>query len=119
VHGTEDEDEALKDVSLYNLIVAFKSAIEHMPIKTVHEVNLYNVSIEEQMSFTLDYLRVNGRATFLDLVSHMTEKMRIIVTIIALLEMAKNRIISLAPAENNDDVLITPAKAASLPETIQ
>jgi segregation and condensation protein A len=119
VHGTEDEDEALKDVSLYNLIVAFKSAIEHMPIKTVHEVHLYNVSIEEQMSFTLDYLRVNGRATFLDLVSHMTEKMRIIVTIIALLEMAKNRIISLAPAENNDDVLITPAKAASLPETIQ
>jgi segregation and condensation protein A len=115
-HGEHDSDEVLKDISLFNLIVAFKSAIEHMPIRTVHEVQLYNVSIEEQMSFTLDYLRVNGQARFLDLVAHMTEKMRIIVTIIALLEMAKNQLISLAPADGNDDVLITPLKPASLSE---
>lgn len=102
----EDEDDALKDVSMFNLIAAFKKAMDHMPKKVIHEVQLLNVSVDEQMSFTLDYLRVHGEATLLSLVSHMTEKMRIIVTIIALLEMTKNKVISLLPADDKDDVLI-------------
>lgn len=105
-HTQAEEDEALKDVSMFNLIAAFKKAMDHMPKKVIHEVQLLNVSVDEQMSFTLDYLRVHREATLLGLVSHMTEKMRIIVTIIALLEMTKNKVISLGPAEDRDDVLI-------------
>jgi segregation and condensation protein A len=110
-HLPEDNEEFLKDVSLFNLIAAFKSAVERMPGKVVHEVELPNVSVDEQMSFTLDYLRVHKKATLLQLVSHMTEKMRIIVTIIALLEMTKNKIVSIAPVEGEDDVLIMPASS--------
>ena len=103
----EDED-LLKDVSLFNLIAAFKSAMDHMPKKVIHEVNLLNVSVDEQMSFTMDYLRVHGETTLLSLVSHMTEKIRIVVTIIALLEMTKNKLISLSPAKGRDDIAIRP-----------
>jgi len=53
-----------------------------MPRKVVHEVALSNVSVDEQMSFVLDFLRVRGATTLLTLVSHMTEKVRIIVTVI-------------------------------------
>jgi len=74
----------------------------------VHEVQLYNVTLEEQMSYTLDYLRVHKQATLLELVGHMTEKTRIIVTVIALLEMTKNKVISLLPADERDDVIIRP-----------
>ena len=100
------EDEALADVSLFNLIAAFRSAMDHMPRKVVHEVALSNVSVDEQMSFVLDFLRVRGATTLLTLVSHMTEKVRIIVTVIALLELTKNKVIALGAAAAGDDVAI-------------
>jgi segregation and condensation protein A len=103
----EDED-LLKDVTLFNFIAAYKAALDHMPRKVVHEVNLLNVSVDEQMSFTLDFLRVNGHTTLRSLVGHMTEKIRIIVTVIALLEMTKNQIISLSRVEGADDISIRP-----------
>ncbi len=102
----EDTTEVLKDFSLFNLISAFKTAMDHMPKKVVHEVRLLNVTIEEQMSFVLDFLRVHGATTLLQLVAHMTEKVRIIVTIIALLELTKNKAITLSPVESKDDILI-------------
>lgn len=105
-HLVEEDEETLKDITLFNFIAAYKSALDHMPRKAIHEVNLLNVSVDEQMSFTLDYLRVNGETTLLKLVSHMTEKIRIIVTVIALLEMAKNKVVSLRSVEGIDDIVI-------------
>ena len=101
-----DGADILKDVSLFNLIAAFKTALDHMPKKVIHEVNLPNVSVEEQMNFTLDFLRVNGDTSVLRLVAHMTEKIRIIVTIIALLELTKNNIIILGVLGTGDDISI-------------
>jgi len=107
----EAEGEALADVSLFNLIAAYKSALDHMPRKVVHEVALASVSVDEQMSFVLDWLRVRGATTLLELVAHMTEKVRIIVTVIALLELTKNNIIALASARGGADIAITLAAA--------
>jgi segregation and condensation protein A len=106
VHDSDEHQETLKDITLFNLIAAFKRAMDRMPKRVVHEVALQNVSVDEQMSFTLDYLRVHKETTLLRLVSHMTDKVRVIVTIIALLEMAKNKVISLSPADGQDDVVI-------------
>jgi segregation and condensation protein A len=113
-HLIDEDEDLLKDVTLFNFIAAFKSALDHMPKRVVHEVNLLNVSVDEQMSFTLDYLRVNGQTTLLKLVSHMTEKIRIIVTVIALLEMAKNKIVSLRSVEGVDDIVILPHSAQTV-----
>jgi segregation and condensation protein A len=114
VQDAEDNEEALKDISLFNLVAAFKRAMDHMPKKVVHEVTLQNVSVDEQMSFTLDYLRVHKETTLLNLVSHMADKVRVIVTIIALLEMAKNKVIALSPVDGQDDIRIR-AAGPSLP----
>ncbi len=104
----KEEEDILKDVTLFNLIAAYKKALDSMPKKVVHEVQMFNVTIEEQMSYTLDYLRVHKQASLLNLVGHMTEKMRIIVTIIALLEMSKNKVIRLLPSDEGDDIMIKP-----------
>ncbi len=114
-HLSDEDELALKDVTLFNFIAAFKNALDHMPRKVVHEVNLLNVSVDEQMSFTLDYLRVHGHTTLLKLVSHMTEKIRIIVTVIALLEMAKNKVVSLRSVDGVDDIVIRPFSAGEVP----
>jgi segregation and condensation protein A len=105
----EEEDGGfLKDISLFNLITAYKSALDQMPRKIVHEVQLMPVSVDEQMSFVLDYLRVHGPTTLLQLVAHMVEKMRIIVTVMALLELTKNKVIGLAAVEGREDIAIRP-----------
>lgn len=107
-HLPGEEEENLKDVTLFNFIAAYKTALEHMPRKVIHEVEMLNVSVDEQMSFTLDFLRVHGQTTLLGLVSHMSEKIRVIVTVIALLEMAKNKLVSLHSTEGYDDIVIRP-----------
>lgn len=120
VRTEEDQEEVLKDVTMFNLIAAYKRALDQMPKKTIHEVHLLTVSIEEQMSFTLDFLRVHKQARFLQLVAHMTERIRIIVTIIALLEMTKNKVVSLRPVDDGDDFVITPAASvASQPVEVE
>jgi segregation and condensation protein A len=104
----EEVEDTLRDISLFNLISAFKTAMDQMPKKVVHEVTLMNVTVDEQMSFVMDFLRVHGPTTLLRLVAHMTEKIRIIVTIIALLELTRNKIIALAPHQGGDDIAIRP-----------
>jgi len=71
-------------------------------------VAMMNVSVDEQMSYVMDYLRLYGQTTLLHLVGRMTEKVRVIVTIIALLELTKNSIVSLTPVPGMDDVSIRP-----------
>jgi len=101
-----DDEEFLQDISLFNLIAAYKAALDQMPKKTVHEVRLLNVSVDEQMSFVLDFLRVHGSSTLLQLVAHMVDKIRIIVTVMAILELTKNKAVSIAPVEGKDDIAV-------------
>ncbi|MBK7257873.1 MAG: segregation/condensation protein A [Ignavibacteriae bacterium] len=104
----EEDDSFLKDVSLFNLISAYKSALDQMPRKVVHEVQLLSVSVDEQMSFVMDFLRVHGPTTLLALVAHMVEKIRIIVTVMAVLELTKNKVVALSVVEGREDIGIRP-----------
>ncbi len=86
----EDED-VLRDVSLFDLITSFKFAMDRMPRKFVHEVIRLNVSIDEQLEFLRDFFSRRSEATFSDLSGGMEEKMRIVVTFLALLDMIRNK----------------------------
>ena len=74
-------------------------------------MELFNVTIDEQMSYIADVFRYRDQVTFFELVAHMTEKIRIIVTIMAMLEMVKNRLIGLRPAQYEDDFIICKAES--------
>jgi segregation and condensation protein A len=102
----EDQAESLKNVTMFNLIASFKKVLDNVPKKIYHDVELLNVSIDEQMSYIADTFRFRDEITFFELVSHMTEKLRIIVTIIAMLEMVKNRVIAIRTADYEDDFII-------------
>ena len=87
-----DEDEnALRDVSLFDLIASFKFAMDRMPRKFVHEIIRLNVSIDEQLQFLHDFFSRRSEATFSDLIHGMEEKIHIVVTFLALLEMIRNK----------------------------
>lgn len=109
----EDQEMSLKNITMFNLISAFKRVLESVPKKIYHDIELLNVTIDEQMSYIADVFRLREEISFFELVSHMTEKIRIIVTIIAMLEMVKNRIIAIRPADVGDDIIIFKLRATA------
>ncbi len=110
----EDQEVSLKNITMFNLISAFKKVLDNVPKKIYHDIELMNVSIDEQMSYIADVFRTKEEITFFELVSHMSEKIRIIVTIIAMLEMVKNKIIALKPAEHDDDFILFKLRTAAV-----
>jgi segregation and condensation protein A len=102
----EDQEESLKNITMFNLISAFKKVLDSVPKKIYHDIELMNVSVDEQMSYIADLMRIREEVGFFEMVSHMTEKIRIIVTIIAMLEMVRNKLIGIRPAAYEDDFII-------------
>jgi len=82
-------DTLLKNISVYDLVKAFKKAIEQKPEEPVHQVQRFNVTIEEQITYILDKTDFGRELSFLELIEGMQEKLRIVVTFIALLELTK------------------------------
>jgi segregation and condensation protein A len=115
-----EEDDALNNVTLFHLIAAFKRAIENVPKQTFHTIERFNVTVDEQIDFIQRVLSEKKQHTFSELVCSMQEKLRIIVTVLAILEMAKNGIIFLHRAENELDFLISqniePSFSGIIPE---
>ena len=100
-------DILLKNVSIYDLAKAFKFAIEQIKYEPVHQVQKLNVSIEEQVEFIVNKLKEFQELHFLNLIEEIKEKIRIIVTFIALLELVKIGRISIMTTTSFNDFIIT------------
>lgn len=82
-------DILLKNVTIFDLTNAFKKAIEQLKPQPVHQINKINISIDEQIQYILDRLSQEIEVHFLSLVENMKEKIRIVITFVALLELTK------------------------------
>jgi len=93
----------LKNVTVFDLAKAFKKVIEGVKPPPVHEIKKINVTIDEQIEFILSMLDKNPELHFLSLVDGMREKIRIVITFIALLELTKMQKIGIkeSPDFNN------------------
>jgi segregation and condensation protein A len=104
---TESENvNLLKEITLFDLLKAFKKAIENAPSQTIYKINPLKVSIEEQMDYISEYFAERQQYSFLELVSNVHEKIVIIVTFIALLEMIKSGMIRVYQNGKFNDFII-------------
>ncbi|MFA6235490.1 MAG: segregation/condensation protein A [Bacteroidota bacterium] len=85
---TNDED-TLEDVTMYQLIKAFQRAMMNIPKKTVHEVRSIPWSIEEQGAWLMNRFEGRPRYNFLEVMREMKEKVQVVVTFIAMLELIR------------------------------
>jgi segregation and condensation protein A len=99
-------DILLKNISIFDLAKAFKKAIEGVKSVPVHEVKKLNVSIDEMIEVILERLKQIGEIHFMSLIYGMNEKLRIVVTFIALLELAKMQLISIKESSEFNDFVI-------------
>ena len=99
-------EEFLQDVSLFDLLLAFKKALDNMPKVTYHEVRRIEVTIEQQTRFILQQLQQKTMMLFSELVRDFKERIIVIVTFVALLEMIKARRILVSQSELFEDIRI-------------
>lgn len=113
IDETAEEDVTIQNLTLYNLIKAYKYAMEHQPKEVVHNIQRLNVSIDDQIEHVNMLCSQNEYVSFLEMITGM-EKIRVVVTFIAILEMAKNGILGIKINEKLTDFLVF--KIAELPE---
>ena len=106
-------EEFLEKVTLFDLIIAFKRALQNMPKVTYHEVKRIDVTIEQQTEFLLNLLKEKKMILFQDLMKQFKEKIILIVTFVALLELVRKGIISVKQSDLFDDIRIKLKKDAA------
>ncbi len=107
--GEEPTDEEyIGQVTLFDLMMAFRKAIEQMPKVHYHEVRMIKVTVEEQSALILTRLQGQKMILFQDLMRELKEKIEIIVTFIALLDLVKNGKVEVAQSSVFDDIRIKP-----------
>ncbi|WP_428235781.1 segregation and condensation protein A [Gracilimonas sp.] len=88
--------EALQDVTMFDLIAAFKKVLQDIERKNiVHHVEKVSTTVEEQAEFVLNRLQEHGRQTFMEVCSTLKNKIYVVVTFLAVLEMIKEQQINL------------------------
>ena len=85
---------------------AFKKVIEGIKPQIVHEIKKINVSIDEQIQYILNRIAEKGEIHFLSLVHGMQEKIRIVLTFVALLELTKMETIGIKESPDFNDFVI-------------
>ena len=82
-------EEYLKNITLFDLLIAFKKALDNMPKVTYHEVKKIEITVEEQTNYILNTLNRQKNILFSKLVENFKDRIMIIVTFLALLELIK------------------------------
>ena len=99
-------DILLKNITIYELAKSFRRIIDNIKPEPVHQIHRANVTIDEQMEYIFNQFDGKNDIHFLTLVESMKEKIRIIVTFIALLELVKMNRVGIKESPNFNDFVI-------------
>ena len=86
---TQNEEDTLADANIWQLFRAYQKSLKTKISETVHHIELDYVTIQDRQQAINNYLNVNGRALFEDLLDHDSHPIVAAVTFMALLEMIK------------------------------
>lgn len=103
----EEEEQDAVDVTLYDLVRAFHDIIEHARDWEVLQVLPENVTLEDKLIELRGMLSVRHELLFSSFISQGISRIHLIVTFIALLEMARLKEISLFQDADLMDIRIS------------
>jgi segregation and condensation protein A len=102
----------LEPVSHFLLIEVLKDVLARVGEEFFYQVELEDVTLEEKMDLVLRELRTQGRVLFLDLVSRTPRRIHIVVTFMAILELARLGQLALAQERNFSQIWLYPVGPA-------
>ncbi len=102
----ETPEDALRNVTLYDLLSAFKKAVDRAKKKkNTHIVEKIAYTVEEQTEYILGIFGHRSQVTFFELIDRM-DRIGVIVTMLALLELIKNKFLAFHQDDNFEDILL-------------
>lgn len=118
IEAPPEDENLLKNVTLFQLMTAFRRALERAPrIKRTHDVDLIPVTVEEQSEMVLSTVSMRGEVNFGEIFAEFLEegdledfspaiKLRIAVTFVAILDLVRNRLIAIRQHGAFDDIIL-------------
>lgn len=97
------------ELSLSDLVVAFRTVIAKMPPETFHQVAVDTLSIADAQSFLLERLAERGSIRFDELATEFPNRSEIIAFFLAILELVKERIVKVYQAARMGLITVVPA----------
>ena len=93
------EIDEYSDVTLFDLISAFKETLQARREETFHEVAVEDFTVEQRMEFVMQALAEREFATFSQLFADIPRRIVAVVTFIALLELSRARRVVLSQSK--------------------
>lgn len=106
------DEEYLEQVTLFNLLIAFKRAMDNMPKITYHEVKKIDVTVEQQSQLIMQRIKGRKILLFRDLIKECKEKIVMVVTFISLLDLIRTGRVVIKQSKVFDDIRIKMKNAA-------
>ena len=86
---TQNDEETLADANIWQLFRAYQKSLKTKISETIHHIELDYVTIQDRQQAINNFLSVNGRALFEDLLDNDSHPIVAAVTFMAMLEMIK------------------------------
>jgi segregation and condensation protein A len=105
-HGNSEQREIVLPPTLYQLMVAYRSVLERMPRQLTRNVMDAPVTVEEQSAVLLSRLQQEPQLSFTALLEGINDRLIVVVTFLAILELCKNQRIVVLVNDTHDEFWI-------------
>jgi segregation and condensation protein A len=102
----DPEEIGFKEISVFKLIEALDRVLKNLEPKFQHEVVRDRLSLSDAIHRIADQLRAGGPVGFFSLFAHSRTRSQIIITFLAILEMAKLKLIRVFQQTDGEDILL-------------
>ncbi len=100
---------AITELSMADLITAFKDVLSRMPAGAAHEFSVERITIADAIAFLLDRLKDAGSVKFEDIVAHCQTRNEIVSFFLGILELVRLKTIRVYQANPLGLISIVPA----------
>ena len=107
-----EEDAPLVEVGLFELMEAFRRLWERMPEDVVHEITVDRITLQDKIHELLERLSSVQGLSFEDLLSPETSRRGMVLSFLALLELARLRVVRVMQATRFGTIRIERAVSA-------
>ena len=102
-----DDEELLEDLTLFDLVDALQGVLARTPDRRLLEITPENITVKDRMNAILEALEGRDSVPFIDLFDGCYQKMVVIVTFLALLELIRIRVARVFQGETFGPILVT------------
>lgn len=99
--SNEEIDRSLKNVTIFNLIKAYKRVISNIRKEVIHPIELLDINPENQKEYLMNELETKGEIEFDDLIRNIEVKLQVICLFLAILQLALDGILEVRIIDND------------------